>query len=65
MIAAGLPDEDQPAESWELWQATQREYADLVAGSSLVIVDDSDHQIPGRKPAVIIDAIAELLREEG
>ena len=46
----------------ELWRATQDDYAALVPGSRLVVADNSDHGIPAQQPAVIIDAIAQLLR---
>ena len=61
VIVAGLS-ESTPRYN-ELWQATQRDYAALVPGSRLIVADNSDHGIPAQQPAVIIDAIAELLRD--
>ena len=62
VIVAGLPDGTPRYD--ELWRKTQQDYAALVPGSHLIVADNSDHGIPAKQPAVIIDAIAQLLRDK-
>ena len=65
VIAAGLSEREDSSAAFELWRATQRDYAALVPGSRLVVAEESDHLIPQNQPAVIIDAIADLLAGAG
>ena len=65
VIARGLSEQEDTSAAFELWRATQRDYAALVPGSRLVVAEESDHLIPQNQPAVIIDAIADLLAGAG
>ena len=62
VITAGIA-EGSPLYT-DLWRQTQQDYADMVSGSRLIIAERSGHGIPIQQPKIIIDTIADLVREQ-
>jgi pimeloyl-ACP methyl ester carboxylesterase len=58
-----MRDDGMPVEARRIWAEKQKEWIDKVPGGKLIIAEKSGHFIQAQEPALVIDAIRQVVEQ--
>jgi pimeloyl-ACP methyl ester carboxylesterase len=63
ILLSATEDESMPAEARKVWIEQHKEWSATVPGSKHIIVEKTTHFIQAQQPALVIDAIRQVMKK--